>query len=88
MSFQDVAFLPSKASFSSTFLRNNGRGEGFCITRCAKTVVGGKQGHAPCRILLLQQSLFLCQSNLMEIMILLQRLSKICSPSVLGILPD
>ena len=43
MSFQDVAFLPSRARFS---------------TICLKTVVGGKQGNAPCKILLLQQSLF------------------------------
>ena len=25
-------------------------------------MVGGKRGHAPCNILLLQQSIFLCQS--------------------------
>ena len=28
-------------------------------TTCPKTVVGGKQGHAPCKISLLQESLFL-----------------------------
>ena len=44
MGFQDVAFIPSRASFSTTFLR---------------TVVGRKQGHAPCDVLLPQQSLFL-----------------------------
>ena len=27
-------------------------------TTCLKTVVGGKQGHAPCKILSLQQSTF------------------------------
>ena len=31
------------------------------------TLVGGMQGHAPCKILLLQQSLLLCQLNFMEI---------------------
>ena len=36
-------------------------------TMCPKTVVGGRQGHAPCEVLLFQQSLFLCQLNVMEI---------------------
>ena len=34
-------------------------------------MVGGKQVHAPCEILLLKQSLFLCQSHLMKIIQLL-----------------
>ena len=34
---------------------------------CLKTVVLGKQGHAPCKILSLKQSLFICQLNFMEI---------------------
>ena len=67
MGFQDVAFLPSRASFSTTFLKSYGRGESLVTTTCLKTVVGGKQGHAPCKILLLQQSLFLCQLNFLEI---------------------
>ena len=58
MGFQDVAFMPSQASFSTTFLKKCGRGESLGTTTCLKTVVGGKQGHAPCKILLLQQSLF------------------------------
>ena len=48
MGFQDVAFLSSRAGFSTTFLNNCGRGESFVTTTCTKTVVGVKQGHAPC----------------------------------------
>ena len=57
-SFQDVAFLPpSRASFCTTVLKNCGRGESLWTTTYNRTVVVGKQGHAPCRICLLQQSL-------------------------------
>ena len=55
----NVTFLPSRASFPSTCLKNCGRGESLGITTCHKTMIGGKQGHAPCKILSLQQSLFL-----------------------------
>ena len=58
MVFQDVAFLPSRASFYIRFLISCGRCEGLGTTKCRKTVVVGKQGHAPCKILLLPQSLF------------------------------
>ena len=44
MGFQDVAFMPSRDSFSTTFLRECGRREGFRTTKCLKTVVVGKQG--------------------------------------------
>ena len=60
MGFQDVALLLSGASFPTTFVKNCGRCYGLGTTTCFKTVVGGKQGHAPCKILLLQQILF-CQ---------------------------
>ena len=59
MGFQDVAFLLSRASFYNTCLNICGRGEGLRTTACLRTVVGGKQGHAPCEILSLQQFLFL-----------------------------
>ena len=71
MGFQDVVFLPLCASFYTTFLKNCGRCESLVTTTCLKTVVVGKQGHAPCKILLLQQSLFLCQSIFIEILRLL-----------------
>ena len=70
--FQDVAFLSSWVSFPAIFLTNSGKGEGLRTTTYLKTVVGGRQGHAPCKILLLQQSLFLCQLNFMEIIRLSQ----------------
>ena len=64
MGFQDVVFLPSRASFSATFLKNCGRGESHETAYCLRTVVRGKQGHAPSKIFLIPQSLFLCHSNL------------------------
>ena len=71
MSFLDVAFQPSKASFSTTCLKCCGRGESLGTIACLITVVGGKQGHAACKILWLHEASFLCQSNLMKIMKLL-----------------
>ena len=65
--FQDVTFLPSWASFATTFLNKCDGGDSLWTATCLKSVVGGKQGHAPCKMLFLQQSLFLRQSNLMEI---------------------
>ena len=50
----------SRTSFSTTFLKNCGRGESLETTMCNKSVVGGKQGHVPCRILLLHKASF-CQ---------------------------
>ena len=49
------------------------------------TVVVGKQGHALCKILLLRQSLFLCQLNFMEIMKLHKVVVKL---AIFGILLD
>ena len=41
MGFQDVAFQPSCASFSTTFLNNCDRGaRSLRMTTCLKTVVG------------------------------------------------
>ena len=62
MDFEDVTFPPH-------FFANCGS---LTTTMCHKTVVGGRQGHVPCKILPLQHSLFLCQSNLMEMMRLSQ----------------
>ena len=60
MGFQDVAFPPSRASFSTTFSNNCGSGESLRAITCLRTVVGVRQGHAPCGILLVQLSLLLC----------------------------
>ena len=66
MGCQDVAFLPSRASFSTTFISNCGRGESPGITTCLKIVVGGKQGPVTCRILSLHQDLFFMSVKLHE----------------------
>ena len=47
------------------FLKNCGRGESLETTTCLRSVVGGKQGHAPSRIPLLLQCLcFVSQISL------------------------
>ena len=76
MLFQHVAFLPSPASFSSTFLKNCGRGESLGITTCLNNVVGGKQGHALCKIPKLQQILYLRHLNFTVIIRLSQSLGE------------
>ena len=43
--YQDVEFLPSLTSFSTTFLRNGVRGESLRTATCPKTVVEDNQGH-------------------------------------------
>ena len=63
MGFQDVVYLSSQASFCTTFLKICGRGECLATATCLETVVWGSQGHAPCKDVLLQQILFLCQFN-------------------------
>ena len=53
MGFQDVDFLPFRACFSMTFFKYCGRDEGLRITtNCGWDM----ERHAPCEILLLQQS--------------------------------
>ena len=70
MDFQDIAFCPPVFTM---FLKNCGRGESFGTTTCLRTVSGGgREGHATCRILLFQQITFLCQSNVIEFIRLLQ----------------
>ena len=49
-------------------------GYGLGTTTCLIIVVEGRQGHAPCNILFLQEVLFFCQTNFMEII----RLSQSC----------
>ena len=73
MCVQDVAFQHTRASFYTKFLKNCGRGENLRTTMCLKTVDGGKKGHAPGKIHLLQQTHVLCQSNFMESMSQVQR---------------
>ena len=54
MGFQDVHFLTSSASFYATCLKTCGGGEGLGSSVCLRTVVGGRQGHAPCEIFFIQ----------------------------------
>ena len=58
LAFQDVALLPSWGSFSTTFLNDCGRGESLVYTTCLKTVDWGRQGSAPCEVLLLHKASF------------------------------
>ena len=73
MSFLDVAFLPSRASFPATFLTNGGRDGGLVTTTCPKAVVGGMQWHAPVKYICSNKASFLRQSKLMETRPVLQR---------------
>ena len=50
-----AAFLPSRDSFCTAFLKHCGRAESLGITTCLECVNGGMQGHAPCEILPLNQ---------------------------------
>ena len=52
-----VEFMFFYGSFSATFPKDCGRVEGLGTLTCLRTVVGCRQGHAACRIVLLQQSL-------------------------------
>ena len=52
MDFLDVAFLLSRASITTTFLKNCGRGESLGTTTCLTTVAGEKHGHAACKVVI------------------------------------
>ena len=68
MGFYGLAFLPTQPAFYDTFLNDNdGGGYDLRIATCLRIVVWGEYGHAPCKISSLQQILFLCQLNFMEI---------------------
>ena len=47
MGFQDVAFLPSRTSFSATFIKKFGRGESLWTTTCLESVFGVIKGMLP-----------------------------------------
>ena len=88
MRLQDVAFLPSKASLPTMFLKHCGRGESLGTITCLKTVVGGKQGHALCKILSLQQSPFLvsveCHGDRKTVIKMRQNLATLSVEDVTG----
>ena len=47
MGFQNVAYLPSRANSSTTFLTICGRGESLRTTTCPKTMIGASKGMLP-----------------------------------------
>ena len=47
MGFRDVALMPPRASFSTTFLKNYGRGESLGTSTCLMTVVGVSKAMLP-----------------------------------------
>ena len=55
--FQNVAVLLSLSSFSA-FLNNYGRGDSLGTTICVKTNFWGKRGYAHCKMLLLQENVY------------------------------
>ena len=59
MDCQDVVFLPCGARFYTTFLKSCGGGKSLRTTTHLKTVVGGKQEHAPCKVLSPKQIVFI-----------------------------
>ena len=58
MGFQDVLFLSSRASFSTTFLKNCCRGEGLRTTTCLKVVVGLSKGMLPVKYFCFNKAIF------------------------------
>ena len=81
MLFLDVAFLPSQASVFTTFVKNCCTG--YRSATCLRSVVGGKQGHAICEMILLRYFLFLRESNFIEINII-TKMRQIWPPTVFG----
>ena len=58
MSFEHVVVLPSRATFYITLLKNCGGGDSLSTATCLIAVLGGQQGHTPCKILPFQELLF------------------------------
>ena len=59
MDFQDVAFLFSRASFSTTFPQNCDGGESLRTTTCHKNVVGVSKGMLPVKTSSLRSPTFM-----------------------------
>ena len=75
--FIDLAFLPSRASFSTTLLKNCGRDESLWTTTCLNTVVGCKQ--QACSLLIAFVSVEFCGHHKT-----VTKMSKIWPQSVMG----
>ena len=70
---QDIAFTPSRATFSTTFPKKCCRSESPVTTPCLNNVVGVSKGMLSIKYSNSNKTFFLCQSNFMEIIRLLQR---------------
>ena len=57
MGFHDVEFLPSSASFFTTFLKNCGSSESLRTATCLNTVVGVSKGMLPVKYFFCTKSL-------------------------------
>ena len=73
MGLQDVKLLPSRASFPPHFIQIVVEVKASGSPHVLKLWLVVRKGMLPVKQILPQQSLFLCQSNFMEIMRLLQR---------------
>ena len=67
MDFQDVAFLPSRASFSVTFLNDCGGGGGLGTTTYLKTVLGVSMGMPPVKYFSSSVTSFMLMLNVLEV---------------------
>ena len=72
MGLHDKAFLPFRDIFSTTFLKNCGRGERLRTTTYHKTVTRVKQSILNVKYFGSNKYYFLYQSNFMELIRLLQ----------------
>ena len=63
LGFQDVAFLPYRASFYTTFIKHCGRGEGLWTTTCLKLWLGVSKGMLPVRYFRFNEASF-CVSQI------------------------
>ena len=73
MDLQDVVNLLLRVSFSTTFPKNCGRGESIRSTTFHRNLVGGRKGMLPVRYFRSNKAYYLCQSNFVDIIKLLQR---------------
>ena len=84
--FQDVEYLPSRASFFTTFLKNCGRGESLRTTTCLKAVVGVSKGMLPVKYVPIKPLFVSVEFHRDHKTV--TKVRCIWPPSVLGILPD
>ena len=67
MGFHNVAYLPFRASFCTTFLINCDRSENLRTTTCLKIVAGVNKGMLPVKYFINNKPSFWCHLNFIEI---------------------